>query len=113
MIHKIHKAVFIDTAYVTQPFIRNTVAQEVAVSDLGEQQRLRLDLLSCFHDSWNGDFPNRLSHLNQLGSPGLRVNLQLTALGPLVGVIVVVHVTKNYAFRAPVQDYPDIEIHAH
>ena len=113
MLHQVEEAVFVGVAYVLQPFIRNATAQEIAVGYLGEQQRFRRRLRPCLHDPRHSDLLNRLPHFHQLRRTRLRMDLQPAAYCPLVGVIMVVHVTKHGTVGGPMYDDPNVETDAH
>src|SRR3989304_3099572 len=52
-------------------------------------------------------------YLNQLGGARPRMRLQLAALGPVVGFVVMIHIAKQQAALCLVDDQADIAADAH
>src|SRR5262249_19184957 len=59
----------------------------------------------------NRDLLNRLAQFDELGGAGLRVDVQLTALGPVVCLIVMIGVAKKEAGFRAVDDNSDVAIY--
>ena len=57
---------------------------------------------------WQGDFLNRLPHFNQLCCAGLGMGLQFAPFGPLIGVVVVIHVAQHQALLGSMHDHSDV-----
>jgi len=51
--------------------------------------------------------------LHQLGRPRGRMSLQLAPLGPVVGLVVMIHVAQQHVIRRPVDDQPQIPAGPH
>ena len=107
--------------HVGHPLCRDTVAQEVVLGHVLEERpsgglarrRNGLGLHRHIDIARNRDLAHRLAHLDELSSARLRMALQLAALGPRVGVVVVVDVTQQEARVGLVHDDPDVAAHAH
>ena len=111
MLGQIEQAALRGAQCVMEPFLGNPVPQQGLGIDIGEQGRL----LGHRHLRRDGDrhLLNPFPDLDQLGRAGPRVGLDLSALGPLVGVVVVADMDQKQAGRGPVDDQPDVPVHPH
>ena len=69
-------------------FRRHAQNEQIAIGVRIEQQRLLRGLFGCPADS---DLDDSLPHDDKLRGTGLRMHLQLAALGPTIGVVVMPH----------------------
>ena len=107
---EVEDGVLIGGMDIGQPLHGHPVAQQLVVRQASERLRLGRRLLRLWHVDGNGDLLDGLPHLDQLRSAGSRVGLQLPALGPPVGIVVVVNVAEHEAVLRLVNDDPDVEV---
>ncbi len=107
------QGVFVGLAHIVQPLGRHAVAQERLLGDMLEQARFGWGRLCSLHVGGDDDFLDRLANLHQLRRAGLRVRFQLPALGPAVGLVMVIDVAQQQACGSPVHDQPDIAADPH
>ena len=111
MIGQIEERILVGLLHVGEPILGHAVREEVVVGDIREQlrfRRRRLFDLDVFRDD---DFLDPLPDFHELRRAGLRMPLQSPPLGPLVGLVVVIHVAKQEAGRGLVDDQADVGVY--
>ena len=88
------QGIFVGLAHVWQPLGRHAIAQERLLRDMLEQARFGWGRLCSLHVGGDEDFLDRLADFHQLRRTGLRVYFQLPALGPAVGMVMVIDVAQ-------------------
>jgi hypothetical protein len=95
-------------ADIIDPLGRDSVAKQLVFRISVEERRCRRKRLLLRHVDRYHDLLNRLPDLDDLRRTGARVRLELPPLGPVVGVVVMVHVTKEEAVGRAVDDDPNV-----
>ncbi len=103
-------------AHVVHPFLGHAEAHEFQLAQPGKQLWPRGGLgrgtwRSC--GGLRGKLLDPFPHLHQLHGAGCRVALDLAALGPAIGLVVMVHIGQQQTGGAAMHDQPDIRIRPH
>jgi hypothetical protein len=104
----IKKRVLVGCFDIVQPLGRHAVRQQGYVGHVGEQGRLRRRRLLDFDVLRNLDFEHLLANLDNLHRAGLRVALDSPAFGPLIRLVVMIHVAEQQAGVGLVDDQPNV-----
>ena len=104
--------------HVVQPFGGHAVAQQLVVCPAGKDCPRRLGWWRCKREfRLNVDRHHNLQHsftnLDQLGGTRRRMRFHPPASGPVVGLVVVVHVAKQQAVLNPMDDEADVAADPH
>src|SRR3546814_17436475 len=107
-------AVLVSELYIGQPLRRHSVTEQLGLGSVRKQRRLsdkkrryRRRLVNL-DDLRNHDLLNALANLHQLRRAGCGVRLQLSPLGPVIGLVVMIDVAEQQAGFRQVGDDADI-----
>jgi hypothetical protein len=109
----IEERVFVGCFDVVQPLGRHAVRQQGLIGHVGEQCRLGRRRLLDLDVLRHLDFEHLLANLDDLHRPGLRVALDSPAFGPLVRLVVMIHVAEQQAGIGLVDDQPNVAADPH
>ncbi len=114
MIRQIENGILIRDTNVFQPFLRNSVPQQLRIGQGGEDFLLRYLLCRNWrvHVARDENLLNALTDLDQLRRTGFGMRLQLAPLRPFVGVIVMADIAKEQAVLRLVNDQSDVAANA-
>ena len=104
----IEDAVLVCGVDVEKPLYGDSIAQQLVVRQTGEGKVLRLRFLRYRNIYGNGYLLDGLSYLDKLSGASPWMGLQLPALGPPIGVVVVVDVAQHEAVLRLVDNDPDV-----
>ena len=115
------QAVLVGLAHVVEPLRRDAVAQQLVVLTIREQRapglrlphRGRRRFRFRLRVGRDYDLADRLADLHELRRSGLRVRFELASFGPVVGLVVVIHVAQQQTALGAVDDDADVHIHPH
>src|SRR3546814_9826187 len=107
MLRQCQQAVLVSELYIGQPLRRHSVTEQLGLGSVRKQRRLSdkkrryRRRLANLDDLRNHDLLNALANLHQLRRAGCGVRLQLSPLGHVIGLVVMIDVAEQQAgFRS-------------